>query len=45
VGVGEWVLPRVRVALEYSHIFDYSVAKGGTGNSANGAFAQLTYEW
>jgi hypothetical protein len=45
VGMGEWVLDGLRVAIEYSHIIDYDVADGGTGNSANGFFWQLTYEW
>jgi hypothetical protein len=33
------------VAVEYSHNVDYDVADGGTGNSANGVFTQITYEW
>jgi len=45
VSVGEWVLDGVRVAVEYSYIVDYSEEKGGTGNSANGVFGMLTYEW
>ena len=45
VGVGEWVMPGVRVAVEYSHTVDYSVAEGGTGNSADGVFTQVTLEW
>lgn len=45
VGMGEWVLDGLRVAIEYSHAVDYSVAEGGTGNSANGVFMQMTYEW
>jgi hypothetical protein len=45
VGVGEWVLPNLRVALEWSHVIDYDEADGGTGNSANGYFWQMTYEW
>ena len=45
VGMGEWVLDGLRVAVEYSHIMDYSEADGGTGNSGNGVFTQLTYEW
>jgi hypothetical protein len=45
VGVGEWVLPGLRVAVEYSHNIDYDVAAGGTGNSADGVFFQTTYEW
>ncbi len=45
VGGGEWVLDGLRVAVEYSHAWDYSIAEGGTGNSAAGMFMQLTYEW
>ncbi len=45
VGVGEWVADGLRVAVEYSHIVDYSEDEGGTGNSANGYFGVLTYEW
>jgi hypothetical protein len=45
VGVGEWVLDSLRVAVEYSHSVDYSIAEGGTGNSADGVFTQLTYQW
>ncbi len=44
-GVGEWVLDGLRVALEYSHNWDYSIGEGGTGKSADGMFMQLTYEW
>jgi len=44
-GVGEWVLPGLRVAFEYSHVIDYGVDEGGTGNSADGVFMQVTYEW
>lgn len=44
VGLGEWVVPGFRVAVEYSHEWDYS-ATPGTGNSADGIFGQLTYEW
>jgi hypothetical protein len=45
VGIGEWVLDGLRVALEYSYVIDYDEAEGGTGNDANGVFWQLTYEW
>lgn len=45
VDVGEWVLDGLRIAVEYSRIWDYSKSKGGTGRSANGGFSQLTYEW
>jgi hypothetical protein len=43
--VGEWVLDGLRIELEYAHIIDYSVAEGGTGNSANGVFFQVSYQW
>jgi hypothetical protein len=45
IGVGEWILDSMRIAIEYSHAIDYSEADGGTGNSANGFFMQWTYEW
>jgi hypothetical protein len=45
VGLGEWVLPGLRIAFEYAHAVDYDEADGGTGNTANGFFSQLTYEW
>jgi hypothetical protein len=45
VGVGEWVLDSLRVAVEYFHAVDYAIAEGGTGNSADGIFMQLTYQW
>ena len=44
-GVGEWVLDGLRVAFEYSHAIDYGTDEGGTGNSADGVFMQVTYEW
>lgn len=44
VGMGEWVMPGVRVALEYSHEWDYDEGLG-TGNGADGVFWQMTYEW
>jgi hypothetical protein len=46
-GVGEWVLDGLRVAFEYSHVIDYGAdpATGATGNSADGVFMQVTYEW
>jgi hypothetical protein len=45
IGIGEWVLEGLRVAIEYSHVIDYDEAEGGTGNSANGYFMQMTYEF
>lgn len=46
-GVGEWVLDGLRVAFEYSHAIDYGFdpSTGATGNSADGVFMQVTYEW
>ena len=45
IGLGEWVLDGLRVATEYSHAVDYDVIDGGTGNTADSYFVQLTYEW
>jgi hypothetical protein len=45
VGIGEWIMDGVRLAVEYSHTVDYSAAEGGTGNTADGVFTQLTLEW
>ena len=42
---GEWVLDGVKVAVEYSRNWDYSINEGGTGKSANGVFTTLTYTW
>jgi hypothetical protein len=46
-GVGEWVLDGLRIALEYSPVIDYGTdpTTGATGNSADGVFRQVTYEW
>jgi uncharacterized coiled-coil protein SlyX len=45
VTAAEWVLEGGKVALEYSHNWDYSVAKGGTGKQADGIFLDFTYVW
>ena len=45
VGVGEWIMDNVRVAIDYAHVVDYSKSAGGTGKSANGVSGQLTFEW
>jgi hypothetical protein len=37
----EVVVPDVIVHAD----FDYAIADGGTGNSADGVFMQMTYEW
>jgi hypothetical protein len=45
IGIGEWVLVNMRVAFEYSHVIDYGIDVGGTGNSADAVLMQWTYEW
>ena len=45
VTAAEWVLEGGKVAIEYSHDWDYSVSKGGTGKQANGIFLDFTYVW
>ena len=42
---GEHVLDGVKLAVEYSRNWDYSLNEGGTGNTANGIFTTLTYTW
>jgi hypothetical protein len=42
---GEWVLDSVKLAVEYSRNWDYSISEGGTGKAANGIFTTLTYVW
>ena len=41
----EWVLDGLRIALEYSHNWDYSVGKRGTGRQADGVLLDFTYQW
>jgi hypothetical protein len=45
VTAAEWFLEGGKLALEYSHDWDYPVAKGGTGKQANGIFLDFTYVW
>jgi hypothetical protein len=45
ITAGEWVLENTKLAIEYSHNWDYPVAKGGTGKQADGFFIALTYNW
>jgi hypothetical protein len=45
VGAGEWVLPNLRFAIEYSRNLDYPKNQGGTGNAADGVLSQLTLVW
>jgi hypothetical protein len=42
---GEWVTDGLKVAVEYSRNWDYSISEGGTGKATNGVFASLTYVW
>jgi uncharacterized coiled-coil protein SlyX len=42
---GEWFLEGGRVALEYSHDWDYPVSKGGTGRQGDGFFLSIMYNW
>jgi hypothetical protein len=45
VGAGEWVLSNLRFSIEYSLNEDYPKHEGGTGNSTDGYFCQLTLMW
>ncbi len=42
---GEWVLDGVKLAIEHSRNWDYTISEGGTGKTANGLFTTLTYTW
>jgi hypothetical protein len=42
---GEWIVDGVRFAVEYSRNWDYSLGDSGTGRSAKGIEARLTYAW
>ena len=42
---GEWVLDGVKLQVEYSRNWDYSISEGGTGSTANGIFTTFTYQW
>lgn len=41
----EWVFENARLAVEYSHNWDYPKSKGGTGKQVDGAFVALTLVW
>jgi uncharacterized coiled-coil protein SlyX len=45
VTAGEWFLENAKLAIEYSHNWDYPVSKGGTGRQSDGVFTALTYNW
>jgi hypothetical protein len=38
---GEWVMDGLKVAVEYSANWDYSVNSGGTGKLAHGGFGLI----
>ncbi|MDC8756617.1 hypothetical protein [Janthinobacterium fluminis] len=42
---GEWVVDGVRFSIEYSRDWDYAPDQGGSGRTASGLAAMLTYAW
>ena len=45
IGIGEWVLEGMRVAVRVFSRIDYGTDVGGTGNTADAVLMQWTYEW
>lgn len=45
LNASEWVLDNLKIALEYSHNWDYSVSAGGTGKSGDTVSGTLTFVW
>jgi hypothetical protein len=45
IGAGEWFLGGLKLAIEYSHLWDYPKDQGGTGRSAHGVLTSLTLVW
>ncbi len=45
IGAGEWVLPNLRLALEFARAWDYNKYYGGTNRIADGVFSMVTFEW
>jgi hypothetical protein len=45
IGAGEWVLPNLRLAIEYARAWDYSKGHGGTNQVADAVLSMLTFEW
>jgi hypothetical protein len=45
VGIGEWVLPNLRLAVEYARAWDYSRSQPGFHEVANAVLSQVTFEW
>lgn len=45
LNASEWVLDNLKIALEYSHNWDYSVGDGGTGKVGDTVSGTLTFVW
>jgi len=45
VTVGEWVLPELKVAAEYSANWDYAENRGGTGKLVHGIFGLIQFNF
>jgi hypothetical protein len=45
VGAGEWVLPNLRLAIEWGRDWDYSKGHGGTNQVADAILSMVTFEW
>lgn len=45
LGVGEWLLDGLKLAIEYAWLWDYGIHEGGTGKTANKVYTSLTYVW
>jgi hypothetical protein len=45
VTVGEWVLPELKVAVEYSANWDYPQGRGGTGDLVHGIFGLVQFNF
>jgi len=43
--VSEWITDNTKLAFEYAHIQDYTVAEHGTGNSAESIYATITFSF
>ena len=45
VGAGEWVLPNLRLALEFARAWDYSKGHEGTNKVTDAVLSMVTFEW
>jgi hypothetical protein len=43
--VGVWIFDFLRFDFEYGYEWDYSIAEGGTGRSADTFISRVTFEW